>query len=166
MKINQSILILITVLISTFSFAQISTTRMNELKIGMRPNEVMKFYGKKPAAIVDDYKKIITINGVNFTFSIGKGYLSKTENDSYLNSISTTSKNIKTLSGIGIGSTLDDLWKAYGAKYDIYLNKAEFDSREFRIQDAENATLLLFELKNEIVTEIILNSYNPEECTI
>ena len=54
MKINQSILILITVLISTFSFAQISTTRMNELKIGMRPNEVMKFYGKKPAAIVDD----------------------------------------------------------------------------------------------------------------
>lgn len=57
MKINQSILILITVLISTFSLAQISTTRMNELKIGMRPNEVMKFYGKKPAAIVDDYKK-------------------------------------------------------------------------------------------------------------
>ena len=61
---------------------------------------------------------------------------------------------------------MDDLWKAYGAKYDIYLDKAEFDSREFRIQDAENGTLLLFELKNEIVTEIILNSYNPEECTI
>lgn len=40
-------------LLSVVGFGQISTTRMNELKIGMRPFEVLKLLGEEIAAIVD-----------------------------------------------------------------------------------------------------------------
>ena len=153
-------------LLSIVGFGQISTTRMNELKIGMRPSEVLKLLGKKPAAIVDEGETKITLKGIDYTIEIRSGYLSKTENDTYLSSISTTSKNIKTLSGIGIGSTLEDLWKAYSSKYNVFLDKSNNNNREFRIDDRENGVILTFSLKNEIVTTIRLSSYNPEECTL
>lgn len=153
-------------LLSIVGFGQIYTTRMNELKIGMRPSEVLKLLGKKPAAIVDEGETNITLKGIDYTIEIGSGYLSKTENDTYLSSISTTSKNIKTLSGIGIGSTLEDLWKAYSSKYNVLLDKSNNNNREFRIDDRENGVILTFSLKNEIVTIIGLSSYNPEECTL
>ncbi len=97
-------------LLSIVGFGQISTTRMNELKIGMRPSEVLKLLGKKPAAIVDEGETNITLKGIDYTIEIRSGYLSKTENDTYLSSISTTSKNIKTLSGI----VLAVRWRIYG----------------------------------------------------
>lgn len=153
-------------LLSIVGFGQISTTRMNELKIGMRPSEVLKLLGKKPAAIVDEGETNFTLKGIDYTIEIRSGYLSKTENDTYLSSISTTSKNIKTLSGIGIGSTLEDLWKAYSSKYNVLLDKSNNNYREFRIDDRENGVILTFSLKNEIVTIIGLSSYNPEECTL
>lgn len=153
-------------LLSVVGFGQISTARMNELKIGMRPSEVLKLLGKKPAAIVDEGETNITLKGIDYTIEIRSGYLSKTENDTYLSSISTTSKNIKTLSGIGIGSTLEDLWKAYSSKYNVFLDKSNNNNREFRIDDRENGVILTFSLKNEIVTTIRLSSYNPEECTL
>lgn len=153
-------------LLSAFGFAQISTTRMNELKIGMRPFEVLKLLGEEIAAIVDEGETNVTLKGIDYTIEIRSGYLSKTENDTYLSSISTTSKNIKTLSGIGIGSTLEDLWKAYSSKYNVLLDKSNNNNREFRIDDRENGVILTFSLKNEIVTTIRLSSYNPEECTL
>ncbi len=151
---------------STFCFAQISTTKMNELKIGMRPAQIMKLLGSKPTAIADNNETNIKVNGINYTIYIQEGYLSKGEGDTYLGSISTTSKAIKTLSGVGVGSTVEDLWNAYSSKYNVFLNKSENNFREFRIQDEENGTMLIFELKNEIVTKININSYNPEECTL
>lgn len=153
-------------LLSVVGFGQISTTRMNELKIGMRPFEVLKLLGKKIAAIVDEGETNVTLKGIDYTIEIRSGYLNKTENDTYLSSISTTSKNIKTLSGIGIGSTLEDLWKAYSSKYNVLLDKSNNNNREFRIDDRENGVILTFSLKNEIVTTIRLSSYNPEECTL
>lgn len=154
------------IMFSAIGFAQISTMRMNELKIGMRPSEVMKLFGNKPMAIADDNETKISLKGIDYNIEIRSGYLSKTENDTYLSSISTTSKNIKTLSGIGVGSSLEDLWKVYGEKYNVFLNKSLDNYREFRIDDRENGTILLFQLRNEIVTKIELNSYNPEECTL
>lgn len=160
-------LILISFLMfSVIGFAQISTMRMNELKIGMRPSEVLKLSGNKPMAIADDNETKIALKGIDYTIEMRSGYLSKTENDTYLSSISTTSKNIKTLSGIGIGSSLDDLWKAYSSKYNVYLDKSNNNYREFKIDDKENGVIMNFNLKNEIVTKIELNSYNPEECTL
>lgn len=153
-------------LLSVVGFGQISTTRMNELKIGMRPSEVLKLLGNKPVAIADENETKITLRGIDFTIEIRSGYLSKTENDTYLSSISTRSKNIKTLSGIGIGSSLEDLWKAYSSKYNVLLDKSNNNNREFRIDDRENGVILSFSLKNEIVTTIGLSSYNPEECTL
>ena len=151
---------------SVIGFAQISTMRMNELKIGMRPSEVLKLSGNKPMAIADDNETKIALKGIDYTIEMRSGYLSKTENDTYLSSISTTSKNIKTLSGIGVGSSLDDLWKAYSSKYNVYLDKSNNNYREFKIDDKENGVIMNFNLKNEIVTKIELNSYNPEECTL
>ncbi|MGV0753880.1 hypothetical protein [Empedobacter brevis] len=151
-------------LLSAFGFAQISTTRMNEFKIGMRPAEIMKLLGNKPVALANESEKNISLKGIHYTIYIGSGYLSKTEGDAYVNSISTSSKNIQTLSGIGVGSSLEDLWKVYSTKYNVFLNRSENNLREFRIDDKENGTILLFDLKNEIVTKITINSYNPEEC--
>ena len=153
-------------LLSVVGFGQISTTRMNELKIGMRPSEVLKLLGNKPVAIADENETKITLREIDYTIEIRSGYLSKTENDTYLSSISTRSKNIKTLSGIGIGSSLEDLWKAYSSKYNVLLDKSNNNNREFRIDDRENGVILSFSLKNEIVTTIGLSSYNPEECTL
>lgn len=154
------------IMFSAIGFAQISTMRMNELKIGMRPSEMMKLFGNKPMAIADDNETKISLKGIDYNIEIRSGYLSKPENDTYLSYISTTSKNIKTLSGIGVGSSLEDLWKVYGEKYNVFLNKSLDNYREFRIDDRENGTILLFQLRNEIVTKIELNSYNPEECTL
>lgn len=151
---------------SGIGFAQISTMRMNELKIGMRPSEVMKLLGNKPMAIADNSETKITLKGIDYIIEIRSGYLSKTDNDTYLSSISTTSKNIKTLSGLGVGSSLEDLWKTYSSKYNVFLDRSDNNYREFRIDDKENGMILNFNLKNEIVTKIELNSYNPEECTL
>lgn len=151
---------------SVIGFAQISTMRMNELKIGMRPSEVMKLLGNKPMAIADNSETKITLKGIDYIIEIRSGYLSKTDNDTYLSSISTTSKNIKTLSGLGVGSSLEDLWKTYSSKYNVFLDRSDNNYREFRIDDKENGMILNFNLKNEIVTKIELNSYNPEECTL
>ncbi|MGV0925147.1 hypothetical protein [Empedobacter tilapiae] len=153
-------------LLSVVGFGQISTTRMNELKIGMRPSEVLKLLSNKPVAIADENETKITLKGIDYTIEIRSGYLSKTEKDTYLSSISTRSKNIKTLSGIGIGSSLEDLWKAYSSKYNVLLDKSNNNNREFRIDDRENGVILTFSLNNEIVTTIGLSSYNPEECTL
>ncbi|WP_314241536.1 hypothetical protein [Empedobacter tilapiae] len=153
-------------LLSVVGFGQISTTRMNELKIGMRPSEVLNLLSNKPVAIADENETKITLKGIDYTIEIRSGYLSKTENDTYLSSISTRSKNIKTLSGIGIGSSLEDLWKVYSSKYNVLLDKSNNNNREFRIDDRENGVILTFSLNNEIVTTIGLSSYNPEECTL
>lgn len=153
-------------LFSIIGNAQISTTRMNELKIGMRVSEILKLYGNKPAAIAEGYDIKITVKGIDYLVSIGNGYLSKNEQDVYINSISTKNKNLKTLSGLGVGSSLEDLWKAYSGKYNVLLSKSDQNMREFKIDDRDNGTLLNFKLKNEIVTEIELNSYNPEECAL
>ena len=55
-------------LLSIVGFGQISTTRMNELKIGMRPSEVLKLLGKKPAAIVDEGETKITLKGIDYEY--------------------------------------------------------------------------------------------------
>ncbi len=163
---RTKLIFFIFILFSGIGFAQISTTRMNELKIGMRPADVLKMLGKKPAAIADNSEMNIKVNGIDYTIDIGNGYLSKTENDPYIRSIGTESNKIKTLSGLGIGSNLEELWKAYSGKYNFFLNKSENNFREFRIDDKDNCTMLIFRLKNEIVIKIELNSYNPEECTL
>ncbi len=151
---------------SIIGFDQISTMRMYELKIGMRPSEILKLLGNKPVAIADESETNITLKGIDYIIEIRSGYLSKTENDTYLSSISTTSKNIKTLSGIGVGSSLDNLWYVYATKYNVLLNKSNNNYREFKIDDNENGVILTFYLSNEIVTKIELSTYNPEECTL
>lgn len=149
---------------SILASAQISTTRMNDLKIGMSSSEILKLQGNQPAAIADDTEFKLKHKGIEFTVFVGEGYLSTEEGSAYLKSIATTSKAIKTISGLGVGSSLDDLWKAYSDKYTILLNKSIDNLREFTIEDEQNGTRLSFSLKNEIVTKIEINSYNPEEC--
>lgn len=149
---------------SVVASAQITTTRMDQLKIGMSSNEVLKLLGSKPAAIADDTEFKLKQKGIEYTVVVGEGYLSGEEGKSYLKSVGTTSKLIKTISGLGVGSSIEDLWKAYSEKYKIQLNKATGNFREFTIEDEQNGTLLQFHLQNAIVTKIEIVSYNPEEC--
>ncbi|WP_313580152.1 hypothetical protein [Chishuiella sp.] len=164
MKIN---LFLVGFVVSTiFCSAQISTTRMNDFKIGMFPSDLFKLIGNKAAAIAIDTEFSIVNKGIEYTLYVGDGYLSGENGGAYLKSISTKSKNIKTLSGLGIGSTLDDLWNAYSTKYYVFINKEIEGIRSFSIQDEQNGTILTFELINGRVDKIEINSYNPEECTL
>lgn len=158
-------IVLILIFWSYSSFAQISTTRMNKIKLEMKTPDFLKLFGQQPIAFVEDVEQKYTLNDVDYFVVIGRGFLSKNESDTYVRQIRTTSPKIKTLSNLGIGSSLEDLWKHYH-KYQIYIDKLNDNQRSFRIEDVENKSTLNFLLKNNKVIEIEVNSYNPEECFI
>lgn len=153
--------------------AQISTTRMNDLKLGMSLSEVESKLGK-PLELTkgeNDYGYVTKISHKGADFSVR---FIENQNESgmtyySLYEVETTSSAVKTLSKVGIGSSLDDLWKAY-KNYSISIwkmwdEKTESYStqeRVFQLQDNDASTVLYFYLKNDKVYKISLN-YN-EGC--
>lgn len=150
--------------------AQISTTRMNDLKLGMSLSEVESKLGK-PLELTkgeNDYGYVTKISHKGADFSVrfienqnenGMTYYSLYE-------VETTSSAVKTLSKVGIGSSLDDLWKAY-KNYSISIwkmwdEKTEAYStqeRVFQLQDNDASTVLYFYLRNDKVYKISLNYF-------
>ncbi|MEF9477634.1 hypothetical protein OWR28_07835 [Chryseobacterium sp. 1B4] len=83
--------------------------------------------------------------------------------------MTTTSKKFKTKSGIGVGSTRDDLINAY-RNYPNFSVRPDWDKNDkpvkdsgyFNIEDSQAGTLLSFKFVNNIVTEISV--YLNEGC--
>lgn len=162
-----------TILLFTASLtlsAQISTTRMNDLKLGMSLSEVESSLGK-PLELTkgeNDWGYVTKISNKGVEFSVrfienqnenGMTYYSLYE-------VETTSASVKTLSKVGVGSSLDDLWKAYKnysisvwKGWDEKTEKYSTTERVFQLQDNDASTVLYFYLKNDKIYKISLNYF-------
>lgn len=149
--------------------AQISTSRMGDIYIGKRKADVEKVIGQKIITEKEDgyydQKAEIHHKGVDYLLTFIDGYVDG-EEAVMLYEISTTSTKIKTISGMGVGNTLEDLWKTY-KNYTIELvwswdmDREQFSKTEriFKIYDYDNATVLQFLLKNDKVYQIRIYVY-------
>lgn len=155
---------------SLAAFAQISTTRMNEMRINNTLAEVEKALGRKLeiAKKVDDYFYTIKINDKGSDFNLSFAEMVDDQGRTYyaLYEISTKSPNIKTLSKIGVGSSLEDLWKAYKTynisiwnSWDETPDKYSTKNRTFQLSDYDAGTVIYFELENDKVIEVTLSLY-------
>ncbi|SMC51202.1 hypothetical protein [Moheibacter sediminis] len=150
--------------------AQISTTRMNDLKLGMSLSEVESSLGK-PLELTkgeNDYGYVTKISHKGAEFSVR---FIENQNESgmtyySLYEVETVSSAVKTISKIGIGSSLDDLWKAYKnysisvwKGWDENTEKYSTTERVFQLQDNDAATVLYFYLRNDKVYKISLNYF-------
>lgn len=160
-------LILLILFVSMPSlFGQISTTRMNDIYLQSTIPQVEKIVGHQ----LDFYESLgyakevkVEHKGASFDLSFTEIY-SQTSGDLYwgLSSISTTSKNIKTLSKMGVGNTYDDLLKTYRNFSDFSVTdgwdeetgEINKNKRIFSLNDEGN--ILIFYLKNEVVYKISL----------
>lgn len=152
------------------SFAQISTTRMNEIRIKNTLSEVEKALGQKLeiSKKLDDWLYKVTINdkGTEFQLSFTEYTDESGKQIIELYEVSTQSKSIKTLSKLGVGSSIDDLWKAYKDynisiwnSWDEKTEKYSTTERTFQLHDYDAGTALYFQIRNGVVYEISLSFF-------
>ncbi|MBA5628541.1 hypothetical protein [Moheibacter lacus] len=157
----------------SYTNGQISTTRMNDIRINSSLSEVETAVGQKLelSKKLDDWLYTTTVNQKGSEIELGfTQYTDENgQNTTQLYEIKTKSSNIRTLSKLGIGSSLDDLWKAY-KNYNVSIwnawnpdtEKYSTTERVFQLNDNDAATALYFYLRNGKVYEIVL-SFN-EGC--
>lgn len=166
----KKIFTLLTLGIFSFGIAQISTTRMNEMRLNNTLQQVEKALGQKLEITKtgDDwlfYVKV-TDKGADFTLGFLESINESNSNELVLYEIKTNSSEIKTLSKLGVGSSIDDLWKAY-KNYNISVwqmwdeieDSNSKTDRVFNIQDHDAGTSLYFYLRNNKVYEIVIGVY-------
>jgi hypothetical protein len=144
-----------------------STGKIGPFKLNMFKKDVEQIVSQKINLqyAEDEYSTEVKVNnnGVDYTLTFQKA---DNIDSCILSSIRTTDNRVKTLSGLGIGNTKNDLWNAYSDKYYISLydfweeNKEthemnrSLNKRRFEIHDTDTGALLFFILQNNIVTEI------------
>ena len=169
----KSILFSIIIIAASNCFAQISTTRMNDFRLRASLADVEKSVGHKLelAKKMDDwlYKTTVTQNGAEIELGFNQFTDENGQVRTELYEISTKSSAIKTLSKVGVGSSLDDLWKAYKnysisvwSTWDEKTEKYSTTERVFQLNDNDEGNALFFYLRNGIVYQILL-SFN-EGC--
>lgn len=167
----------ITFLLLLFFFAAVSaqdnfdlsTLRIGPFHLKMDMKEADKIAGKK---ILAD-NKYNSPTPVNYKGEIINMYVwesSDSEKGTTRNigNISTTSKKFRTKSGLGVGSTKDELIDAYRnfSSFSLYpgwnddgtVNKSE---SYFNLTDNDAHSVLSFKMKNNVVTEVTV--YMDEE---
>ncbi len=153
-----------------FSFAQISTTRMNDIRIGSALTEVETALGKKLeiSKKQDDWLYKTRINHKGSEFELGfSEYMDENDQSKIeLFEINTESASLKTLSKIGIGNSIDDLLKAYKnynisvwATWDESTENYSTTERVFQLNDYDAGTVLYFYLRNNKVYKITLSFF-------
>ena len=164
----------------TTAFAQenfdVSTLRIGPFTINMKAKEVEKVYKSKLVAFTgqDEYYKTNKVNYAGETIEI---IISKTSDDKgqydggyQIYSLMTKSKKFRTKSGMGVGSTKDQLFEAYKNYPNFSVNQMWDEKTEkfstirsnFILTDNDAGTLLSFTLINNVVTEISV--YLNEGC--
>jgi hypothetical protein len=160
-------------MITTISFAQVSTIRMNDFRLGDEISDVEKLIGKTINLNLENgYQSepgYVIYKGVVYEVYFYPTYDDNGRvDDLTLYSIRSKDKTLKTTSGIKIGSTFDELLSKF-KNYNIEINDSWDDNgirtkteRLFKINDSDSGTYLLFTLKDEKVIEFYI-SYN-EGC--
>lgn len=151
--------------------AQVSTTRFNDFKLGMKKSEVEKMIGKNVSLDLNGGYPIgssqVEHKGIAYEISFSNVYdeQGKELNDFTVYSITSQDRRLKTLSGISIGSSYDEVLKTY-KNYNISVNDFWNDdstrdktTRLFTISDYETGAQLIITLKNGKVFEFYVSFY-------
>ncbi|MDR2235448.1 MAG: hypothetical protein LBE92_04950 [Chryseobacterium sp.] len=149
---------------------EVSTLRIGPFKIFMEKSEAEKIAGTSIKISTGDVKNTIKYNGESINIDVFQGYGGEARpNAVTITGITTTSKKFKTKSGIGVGSTRDELINTY-RNYPTFSIRPEVDDNGKRIKDAgyfnledyDAGTELTFKFVNNVVTEISV--YVNEGC--
>lgn len=142
---------------------EVSTLRIGPYKVFMKSAEVEKLTGTKLRLMDGGFKNAVKYNGETIMISTTQEYDNDgKETTGYsIYGVSTTSKKFKTKSGIGIGSTKDDILNAY-KNYPNYSVSPGWSDQGvklknesyFTMSDSDAGTELSFKMVNNIVTEI------------
>lgn len=149
---------------------EVSTLRIGPFKVFMPKVEAEKIAGTKLTNSNSEKKNLIKYNGEIIQIDLFDNYINEA-NPSVpsVTYMTTTSKKFKTKSGIGVGSTRDDLINAY-RNYPNFSVRPDWDDNSkpikdsgyFNIEDSQAGTQLSFKFVNNIVTEISV--YLNEGC--
>lgn len=143
--------------------AQVSTTRINDVKLGMKLAELEKLTGQKFKLKLNEYgypDGDLTIVSKGVTYKVGLTTNGENEGANSLTvySVKSSDSSLKTLSGIKVGSSLDELITKYKnlniSIFDGYDEKAEKRTKAFRyfnVEDYDNGSILQFYLVNDKV---------------
>ncbi|EJL71249.1 hypothetical protein [Chryseobacterium populi] len=168
---------IIQLLLCVFAFSmtsaqdfEVSTLRVGLYKIFMEKTEAEKLAGTKLKMTDGQTKNSVKYNGELILIDLYEGYVNEAKPSvPTIMNITTTSKKFKTKSGIGIGSTRDDLITAYKNYPSFSVNPAFDDKGEklknagyFTLNDHDAGTALSFKFVNNIIVEITV--YLDEGC--
>jgi len=163
-KIIQLFLLLFAVSYLPAQEFEISTLRIGPYKIFMKNDEADQF-GTKLKQSNYELKNAIKYNGETILIATNLDYddQGKETNKIVIQGLSTKSKKFKTKSGIGVGSTKDDVINAYKnyPSYSVYPNyddkgNKQNNSSNFVLNDLDAGTILTFTIVNNIVTEMLV----------
>ena len=151
---------------------ELTTLRIGAYKIFMKADDAEKLAQKK-LQIFEDWEKSnnISVNGEKIEIKLQNTYISEKEPSKLaIYSLSTKSAKFRTKSGIGVGSTKDELIVAYKNYPNFSVHQGWDDKGEnrsktisyFNLSDSDAATELSFKLENNIVTEVSV--YINEGC--
>ncbi|VFA43768.1 Uncharacterised protein [Chryseobacterium indologenes] len=149
---------------------EISTLRIGPYKIFMEKSEAEKIAGTSLKVSDGEKKNMVKYNGEIINIQLYEGYGGNASPEAVtITGLTTTSKKFKTKSGMGVGSTRDDLINAYrnqstfSVRPDVDDNgKRIKDAGYFNIEDYDAGTQLTFKFVNNTVTEITV--YINEGC--
>ncbi len=149
--------------------AQITTSRINDIRLNKTQEEIEKTIGQKLKLKSDEYDWLsyAEINHKGIQLKLGFVKLTTEEGtaENYtLYEIRTSSPNIKTLSGIGVGSSLDELWNTYKKDFNLSvwflwdddIQDISKKKRMFELTGLEEYTVIRFYLDNDKITEIVV----------
>ncbi|PWN63570.1 hypothetical protein C1631_021565 [Chryseobacterium phosphatilyticum] len=149
---------------------EVSTLRIGPYKVFMPKVEAEKIAGVKLKNTDGDKKNLVKYNGETIQIDLFDNYINEANPSvSSITYMTTTSKKFKTKSGIGVGSTRDDLINAY-RNYNSFAVRPDWDEKGkpikdvgyFTLEDSQAGTHLTFKFVNNIVTEISV--YLNEGC--
>lgn len=170
-KMTFFLLLIFFTAVSAQDNFDLSTLRIGPFHQKMDIKEADKIAGKK---IMADNKNN-SPTPVNYKGEIINMYVwesSDSENgvNRNIGNISTTSKKFRTKSGLGVGSTKDELIDAYRnfSSFSLYpgwnddgtINKSE---SYFTLTDNDAHSVLSFKMKNNVVVEVTVY-YNEDGC--
>lgn len=152
--------------------AQVSTTRINDIKLGMKLSELEKVIGQKVKMKLNEYgypEEPVTVvsKGVTYKVSLttnGEEGANASKLSVYM--IKSSDSSLKTLSGIKVGSSLEDLISKYKnlniSIFDGYDDKTDKRTKAFRyfnVEDYDTGSLLQFYIVNDKVVsfEVMYN---------
>ena len=160
---------------TTYTFGQenfdVSTLRIGDFTINMKDKAVEKISKSKLISFTsqDDWNKTNKVKyaGEIIEIVVSQSYDEQGQNDGgyQIYSLMTKSKKFRTKSGMGVGSTKDELFEAYknypnfsiSQSWDEKTEKISKTKSVLSLQDNDAQTYLSFIMDNNVVTEIYVS---------